>query len=79
MVNLASWRSGGYCPVASFAWYDQIISIICIKCKFFSCYEKEENAQLMKSEKTPPPSLVQDHYTTLEVASMLGLAVRSVN
>ena len=32
----------------------------------------------MKSEKTPPPSLVQDHYTTLEVASMLGLAVRSV-
>ena len=40
--------------------------------------KKEENAQLMKSEKTPPPSLVQDHYTTLEVASMLGLAVRSV-
>lgn len=32
----------------------------------------------MKSEKTPPLSLVQDHYTTLEVASMLGLAVRSV-
>jgi excisionase family DNA binding protein len=32
----------------------------------------------MKSEKTPLPSLVQDHYTTLEVASMLGLAVRSV-
>ena len=32
----------------------------------------------MKSGKTPPPSLVQDHYTTLEVASMLGLAVRSV-
>lgn len=42
------------------------------------CVKKEENAQLMKSEKTPPASLVQDHYTTLEVASMLGLAVRSV-
>jgi excisionase family DNA binding protein len=32
----------------------------------------------MKSAKTPPPARVQEHYTTLEVASMLGMAVRSV-
>lgn len=32
----------------------------------------------MKSAKTPPPARVQEHYTTLQVASMLGMAVRSV-
>lgn len=32
----------------------------------------------MKSEKTPVAPLVQEHYTTIEVARMLGLAVRSV-
>lgn len=32
----------------------------------------------MKSEPTPVGARVPEHYTTLEVASMLGLAVRSV-
>lgn len=37
-----------------------------------------ENAQAMKSENSSAPTLIQDHYTTIEVARMLGLAVRSV-
>lgn len=32
----------------------------------------------MKSENSSAPTLIQDHYTTIEVARMLGLAVRSV-